>query len=263
MINKNNKFYELFQSEGKKHFKNIFLVNKKKFHHGWGSYLFNGKKYVYDESMYKKQKLLFDLSKKNNKILEIGVYMGHSILIMLLANPKINITAIDISGTYSKPSINYLKKNFPEAKINLIIGDSREKIVNLKEKFDLIHIDSSHSLKASLEEFDLIIKLKKENILKILFDDIESIIPLKNNILKSFNIQKTISSNCKNKNFYLEFKIDNNKFQKEILFYKFLNLKIYFFYFPLKYLLRIFKLSKIQKKIDNYFYKENVLTCNK
>jgi tRNA G46 methylase TrmB len=109
MINKNNKFYDLFQSKGKRHFKNIFLVNKKKFHYGWGSYLFNGKKYLYDKSMYKKQKLLFDLSKKNNKILEIGVYMGHSILIMLLANPKVNITAIDVSDTYSKPSINYLK----------------------------------------------------------------------------------------------------------------------------------------------------------
>jgi hypothetical protein len=255
MINKNNKFNELFQIKGKEHFKNIFLVNKKKFHYGWGSYLFNGKKYVYDKSMYKKQKLLFDLSKKNKKILEIGVYMGHSILIMLLANPKINITAIDISDTYSRPSVNYLKKKFPEAKINLIIGDSREKIMNLKERFDLIHLDSSHSLKASLEEFNLIINLKKEKLLKILFDDIKSITPLKNNILKSFNIQKTISSNCKNENFYLEFKIDNNKFPTEILFYKFLNLKFFFFYFPLKYLLRLFKLSKIQKKIDNYFYK--------
>jgi hypothetical protein len=263
MINKNNKFNELFQIKGKEHFKNIFLVNKKKFHYGWGSYLFNGKNYVYDESMYKKQKLLFDLSKKNKKILEIGVYMGHSILIMLLANPKINITAIDVSDTYSRPSINYLKKKFPEAKINLIIGDSRKKIMNLKERFDLIHLDSSHSLKASLEEFNLIINLKKGNLFKILFDDIKSIIPLKNNILKSFNIQKAISSNCKNENFYLEFKIDNNKFQKEIFFYKFLNLKIFFFYFPLKYLLRLFKLSKIQKKIDNYFYKENILTYNK
>ena len=201
MINKNNKFYEIFQKEGKKHFENIYLVNKKKFHYGWGSYLFNGKKYEYDKSMYKKQKLLFDLSKKNKKILEIGTYMGHSILIMLLANPNINITAIDISDTYSKPSINYLKKNFPKAKINLIIGDSRKELINLNERFDLIHLDSSHSLKASLDEFNLIIKLKYGNVLKILFDDIKSIIPLKNNILKSFNIKKQSQAIAKMKIF--------------------------------------------------------------
>jgi len=247
-----------FGIEGKKHFNNLFLVNKKKFHYGWGSYLFNGKNYAYDKSMYKKQKLLFDLAKKNKKILEIGVYMGHSMLIMLLANPRINITAIDLSDTFSKPSINYLKKKFPEAKINLIIGDSCKKIINLKEKFDLIHLDSSHSLRASLEEFNLIINLKKGKLLKILFDDIKSIIPIKNNILKSFNIQKTLSSNCKNENFYVEFKIDKNKFKKEILFYKFLNLKIYFIYFPLKYILKVLKLSKIQKMIDSYLYKENI-----
>jgi len=164
MVDKENKFYKNLHNEGIIHFKNIFKINKKKFHYGWGSYLFNGKVYKYDEGMYEKQKLLFDLSKKSRKILEIGVYMGHSILIMLLANPKVHITAIDISDVYSKPSIEYLKKKFPKSKINLIIGDSRKEIKNLKGNFDLIHLDSSHSLKKSLEEFNLLIKLKKKKI---------------------------------------------------------------------------------------------------
>ena len=55
---------------------------------GCGSYLFNGQKYVYDESMYEKQELLFRLAQDASRALEIGTYMGHSLLIMLLANPS-------------------------------------------------------------------------------------------------------------------------------------------------------------------------------
>lgn len=255
MIDKKNNFYKNLHNNGLIHFKNIFKVNKKKFHYGWGSYLFNGKVYKYDEGMYEKQKLLFDLSKKSKKILEIGVYMGHSILIMLLANPKAHITAIDISNIYSGPSIEYLKKKFPKSKINLIIGDSRNEIKNLKGSFDLIHLDSSHSLKKSLQEFNLLIKLKKKKFFKILFDDIDSIIPMKKNILRSFDIKQTISCNSNNKNFFVNIVIDKNKFKKSIFFYNILNLKIYFFYFPIKYLLKILRLNKIQEKIDDYVYK--------
>ena len=107
----NDEFYKIFENQGKKHFEQLYHVNKK-FIKGCGSYLFNGSEYIYDEnSMYEKQKHLFELSKKNNKILEIGTYMGHSVLIMLLANPKINITAIDNNHIYSKPSLEYLQKN--------------------------------------------------------------------------------------------------------------------------------------------------------
>jgi len=74
--------------------------------------------------MIEKQKLLYNLSKSSSHILEIGVYMGHSMLLMSLANPRANITCIDIDPTYSIPSVRYLRKEFPSAKINLIINDS-------------------------------------------------------------------------------------------------------------------------------------------
>ena len=38
--------------------------------------------------------------------------MGHSLLIMLMSNPKVQITTIDIDDKYALPSINYLKKYF-------------------------------------------------------------------------------------------------------------------------------------------------------
>ena len=63
--------------------------------------------------MFEKQKLLFDLSKKSKTILEIGVYMGHSLLIILLANPKAKITCIDIDDTFP----DYIVKNKDKFKV--------------------------------------------------------------------------------------------------------------------------------------------------
>ena len=54
-----DEFYKIFKSKGKHHFEQLYIINKKKFIKGYGSYLFNGKRYSYDKSMYKKQKLLF------------------------------------------------------------------------------------------------------------------------------------------------------------------------------------------------------------
>ena len=60
--------------------------------------------------MFKKQKNLYELSKNATTVLEVGVYMGHSQLIMLLANPNLKIVSIDIDSTYSSPAIQVLKK---------------------------------------------------------------------------------------------------------------------------------------------------------
>ena len=127
------------------HFNEIYKRCGNSFRVGWGSYLFNGHNYVYDSRMFEKQKLLFNLAKKNKSVLEIGVYMGHSLLIMLLANPKLKITCIDIEDHYSLPAIKYLKENFKEAEISFIKGDSVKLLKNIREDFDLFHIDGSHS----------------------------------------------------------------------------------------------------------------------
>ena len=71
--------------------------------------------------------------------------MGHSLLIMLLANPNLKITTIDIVEKYSKAATDYLQNEFPNAKINFIKGNSLNIIPKLDAKYDLFHIDGTHS----------------------------------------------------------------------------------------------------------------------
>ena len=65
---------------------------------------------------------LFEKAKISNSVLEIGTYMGHSLLIMLLANPKLKVTTIDMVEKYSKASTDYLQNEFPDAKIKFLKG---------------------------------------------------------------------------------------------------------------------------------------------
>lgn len=210
-MNKNEEFYKILHSKGIYHFKKIYTVNGNNYQKGCGSYLFNGKKYKYFQRTYEKQKLLYNLAKQYSEILEIGVYMGHSILIMLLANPKIKITAIDIDKTFAVPSINYLKNEFPSAKINFINGNSLSVLKILKKKFDLFHIDGSHDSSTVSKEFALCLNLRRDvKKYRILFDDIDSCSYLQKNILSSFNISACIAPKCENKNTFIEILIKKN-----------------------------------------------------
>ena len=68
-----NNSYENKKNELIFHFNQIYKVCENKFTKGWGSYLFNGHSYEYDERMFEKQKLLFNLSKKSKSVLDDGV----------------------------------------------------------------------------------------------------------------------------------------------------------------------------------------------
>ena len=113
-----------FYKKIEKNFYGIFKACNYKFYYSCGSYLTSGKSYKYDQATLNKQLLLFDIAKKHNKVLEIGVYMAHSILIMLSSNPKLNIYGIDIDKKYALPSMNYLQKKFPKSKLKFLEGDS-------------------------------------------------------------------------------------------------------------------------------------------
>ena len=152
-------------------FKDIFTACGNRWSFGCGSYLFDGSNYKYYFGMYAKQKLLFDLAKKSTNILEIGTYMGHSLFIMLLANPNLHITTIDIDGTYAIPSIEVLRKKFPNANINFINKDSLEAFNEIHDKFDLFHIDGHHENSRIKQEFELCKKLNDGDTMNIVFDD--------------------------------------------------------------------------------------------
>ena len=64
----------------KKNFEGIYKACGNKFWYSCGSYLIDGKKYKYDKRMLNKQILFYNLEKKNKSILELGVYMGNSML---------------------------------------------------------------------------------------------------------------------------------------------------------------------------------------
>jgi predicted O-methyltransferase YrrM len=248
-----DEFYKIFQSKGKHHFKQLYIINKRKFIKHCGSYLFNGHKYSYDKSMYEKQKLLFELCKTTNKVLEIGNYMGHSILIMLLANPKIHITAIDIDDLFARPSLIYLQKQFPKSKINFIKNNSTKVISNLKEKFDLFHIDGAHEHEVISKEFLSLINLRKKNKFKVLFDDVLSMPYLQSNILKNFKIAKSFIPESNHPNFYVEIYIDNKNLKQNLKDFKFTNSIILKYLVIRKLYLQVRKL--FINRITTKFYK--------
>jgi hypothetical protein len=191
LIKNQNIFYELYdvcgQSFNRKH----------------GSYLFNGKEYEYYFPMYNKQKLMFDKIKSANKALEIGTYMGHSLLIMLIANPKLKITTIDIDPRYSKPATDYLKTKFPEADINFICGSSLDVLPTITEKFDFFHIDGRHNNDMITTEFEFCYNLKETNSIQFIFDDAETCQPLLENIRKNFKVLEEIKPDSEWYNTYM------------------------------------------------------------
>ena len=85
------------------------------------------------------------LNKNIKKVMEIGFNAGFSTLLMLLSNPNINITCIDIcEHTYTLLCYKKIKETFGD-RINIIIGDSTQTLLNINEEYDLIHIDGGHS----------------------------------------------------------------------------------------------------------------------
>jgi predicted O-methyltransferase YrrM len=85
------------------------------------------------------------------KVLEIGFNAGFSALLMLLANPRLQLTAVDIAEhAYTRPCYEVLRQMFGD-RIELLVGDSTEVLPRIKSdaataapEYDLIHIDGCH-----------------------------------------------------------------------------------------------------------------------
>lgn len=151
-----------------------FIGLNKGFHYGCGSYLFNGQSYVYDRSMLKKQEQLFLTGQRCSNILEIGVYLGHSLLILLLSNPTLKIVCIDNDPTFSPRAVEYLNKHFGN-RITFHLGNA-EDILSTQElgTFDCIHIDADHNEHAVSKQFVLSKKFAEPGATYV-FDDYEAV----------------------------------------------------------------------------------------
>jgi len=156
--------------------------------------------------MFQKQVLLYEKVKNINSVCEIGTYMGHSLLIMLISNPRLRITSIDIDDTFSLPAIKLLEKKF-NTNINFIKGSSLDVLPNLQEKFDLFHIDGTHKLDFVTKEFEMCKNLTSSDEINVIFDDYDTISEMKNLILKKHTILEQVVPNCNWRNSYLKIKL--------------------------------------------------------
>ena len=104
---------------------------------------------IYTDDFTSKQQNLVSLLLNQNveQVMEIGFNSGFSSLLMLIANPYVKLTCVDIGEhKYVKPCFEVLQKEFGE-RIQLVIGDSVQVLADmaLPNKFDMIHVDGGHN----------------------------------------------------------------------------------------------------------------------
>lgn len=174
---------------------------------GVGSYLV-WETWNYRKEFLSKQEILFEESKSAEIIIEIGIHYGHSLLIMLLANPTSKIYAIDINN-YSIHAINYLNKIFNN-RIKYYNGDSLQILSNVLHdinneniKINLAHIDGMHSYEYVYNEIVQIIPHCSQKF-KIICDDYST-----NLDSNADGIKNAIADVIKKYNLYIE-RISNN-----------------------------------------------------
>lgn len=210
-----------FNYKAEYHFNEMHKIQNKKFRIYWGSYLFDGKKYEYDKSMIEKQTNIYKLAGDASSVLEIGTYLGHSLLIMLTAKRDLKITSIDISSKYAQKACKYLSNQFPSSSIKFLKGNSLQILNSIKNKFDLFHIDGDHNIDVVTKEFNLCKKLRKKNF-TIIFDDFDCCIDLINNILSTYKIIDYKTASCElNRNIFIKIQFQNNKlkfYYEELIF---------------------------------------------
>jgi predicted O-methyltransferase YrrM len=102
--------------------------------------------------------------------MEIGFNSGFSTLLMLLTNPNIKITCIDLGEhLYTIPCYNKLKETFGD-RINMIIGDSTKTIRTVYTFFDLIHIDGGRTHEVAESDIRNSYRLSKKGTILIMDD---------------------------------------------------------------------------------------------
>jgi len=175
---------------------------------GTGSYLIDGQSLRYCNLMLPKQLLLFNSVKNATNALEIGSYLGHSLFIMLLSNPSLKITAIDIESKYSLPAIKVLNKYYNNA-ITFIHSDSLLALPELKDTFDFFHVDGCHEDAFISQEYELLKPLVSttSNTMDIIFDDVDCLPQLIARIISHNNMSHFEVAQCPWRNAYLRIQL--------------------------------------------------------
>ena len=86
------------------------------------------------------------LNKNITNVMVIGFNYGFSILLMLISNPNLKITCIDLGeDKYTTLCYNKIKETFGD-RINLILGDSKKTLPTINHHFELIHFNGEHCI---------------------------------------------------------------------------------------------------------------------
>ncbi len=205
----NKKYNTEYTNQLLKHsfiFYEIYEACNREFIQDCGSYLFNGQEYKYGEETYLKQELLYRVVKNATHVLEIGTYLGHSLLIMLMSNPTVRITCIDIDHKYAGPSIKVLNKYFGN-RVSFIHMDSLNALnilIRTNQKYDFFHIDGEHNNDTIENEFNFCRGLRKKDSMNIIFDDQYQMKSLQEKIEREYTILHRECPDCCWSNLYYE-----------------------------------------------------------
>lgn len=118
------------------------------------------------------------LCRNKKKIIEIGINACHSLVIMLLENPNAEYLLFDLNNhKYTEKTLEYVKKSFPNTKINVVFGNSVETIKkyiieneNELNTYDLCHLDGGHTENIFSCDYEYMKKMIKYGGI-IIFDD--------------------------------------------------------------------------------------------
>lgn len=178
------------------HFINIHNILCGKWEYGWGSYMFDGRSYEWQRATLKKQEALFRVGEKANDVLEIGVYLGHSLLILLISNPNLRITCVDNDARFAPKVVEYLNSQFGN-RVTFFLGDAVEVINDLPTyiKFDMVHVDADHNNEAVLKQFYAARKFTL-NDAHFVFDDYEATRAAVDSLLNTNVLKKLVLPMC-------------------------------------------------------------------
>ena len=178
------------------HFVNLHDILDGKWEYGWGSYMFDGRTYKWQRDTLKKQEALFRVGETTSNVLEIGVYLGHSLLILLISNPNLKITCIDNDTRFAPKAVEYLNSHFGN-RVTFFLGDAVDIINSLTpiSNFDMVHVDADHNNEAVLKQFHAAKKIACEKAYFV-FDDYEATRGAVDSLLVSNVLKKLVLPMC-------------------------------------------------------------------
>jgi len=123
---------------------------------------------------------LWRAARFKERMLEVGVNAGHSALLALSCNPRLQYYGVDIvAHAYTTECVDFLKGEFP-GRVHLFPGDSRDVLPWLAGKttdlnFDLLCVDGGHTSEVCYSDVANCIRMSKgERGRHLLLDDVHA-----------------------------------------------------------------------------------------